>query len=213
MPSRPASSVASRAGRFIVFEGIDGSGKSTAVAAAARHAVANGHAVWTTREESTGPTGEWVRRSIQERWDPLATTFLFLADRAQHLRDIEAHRANGEHVLCDRYLHSTLAYQSVTLRGRVPDPASFLRGLHAAMPLPDHVILLRVQPERAMSRLTARSSLTPYEKAAFLGQVQDAYLALAAADPSRFTVVDANRTMAEVQTDVDRTITRLLAEA
>jgi dTMP kinase len=198
-------------GRFIAFEGIDGSGKSTLVATAAQHVLSLGHKAWLTREETTGPTGEWVKRSIAERWDPLATTFLFLADRAQHVREIEVRRAAGEHVLCDRYLHSTLAYQSVTLRGRVPDVHGFLRGLHAGMPMPDHVVLLRVDPERAVSRLASRSSLTPYEKAHFLGQVQDEYLALARADRDRFTVIDANRPADAVASDVTALLPRLLS--
>jgi dTMP kinase len=181
-------------GRLVAFEGIDGSGKSTALAAVAAGLRAQGLRLESTREETDGPTGEAVRRSIDEGWPPLATAFLFAADRAVHVRAIEATLARGVHVLSDRFLHSSLAYQSVTLKGVVPDPLAFLRSLHAGWcPEPDHVVLVTCDPEAAVSRITQRGQATAYEKAAFLAQVQHAYLRLAREAPTRFTIVDGGQ--------------------
>ncbi|HEX2065248.1 MAG TPA: dTMP kinase [Candidatus Thermoplasmatota archaeon] len=204
-------------GRFVAFEGIDGSGKSTCVARVAEALRAEGIDVAATREETHGVTGDWVRRSVQERWDPLATTFLFLADRARHVQEIEAWRAAGRHVLCDRYADSTFAYQGVTLAraGRFSAPEEavpFLRALHEGWcPLPDRVLLFTCDPAAAVRRVQGRGATTPYEKAAFLGEVQQAYLALARRDPGRFTVIDSDRPIGEVASDAEAEVRRLLA--
>lgn len=180
-------------GRLVAFEGIDGSGKSTVLAHVAATLRSEGLRIRETREETTGPTGEWVRKSIHERWDPLATTFLFVADRARHVPEMAAWQAAGEHVLTDRYLHSTLAYQGVALAGRMPDPQFFLNELHAGWcPLPDHVLLLQCDPARAVERTSRRGATTPYEKVEFLTKVQAGYARLARADPGRFTVISSD---------------------
>jgi dTMP kinase len=187
---------------FVAFEGIDGTGKSTALAAVAAALRAEGRKVHATREETEGPTGEAVRRSVRERWDPLATTFLFVADRARHLAELRPRLAAGELVLCDRFLHSTYAYQSVTLEGHVPDPVRFLEGLHEGWcPLPDRVVLLTMPVEEAVRRAEGRGATTPYEKAAFLHRVQERYLDMARRDGGRFVVLDAARAPAAVAAD------------
>jgi dTMP kinase len=182
--------------RFVAFEGIDGSGKSTALRHAADALRRRGERVWATREETDGPTGELVRRSIAEHWPPVATAFQFLADRARHAHEIEARLAAGERVLCDRFLHSTLAYQAVTLAGVLPEPRAWLRGLHDGWcPMPDRVVLFNSDPAKAVSRIAARGAATAYEKAAFLGKVRAEYLALAREEPERFVVLDADAPM------------------
>jgi dTMP kinase len=206
-----------RRGRLIAFEGIDGSGKSTCIARVAEELRAAGVDVVATREETATATGDWVRRSIQERWDPLATTFLFLADRARHLQEINAWRAAGRHVLCDRFVHSTFAYQGVTLArsGAFPtalDALPFLQGLHEPWcPLPDRVLLFTCDPEAAVRRVQDRGHSTPYEKATFLGEVQEAYRALARKDAGRFTVIDSDRHIDAVAADAAEIVKRLLA--
>jgi dTMP kinase len=204
-------------GRLVAFEGIDGSGKSTCIARVAEGLRASGTDVVATREETQSATGDWVRRSVQDRWDPLATTFLFLADRARHLQEIQAWRAAGRHVLCDRYVHSTFAYQGVTLAraGRFPsalEALPFLQGLHEPWcPLPDRVLLFTCDPEAAVRRVQERGAATPYEKAAFLGEVQEAYRALARRDAGRFTVIDSDRPIDEVAAEAASVVQRLLA--
>lgn len=189
-------------GRLIAFEGIDGSGKSSTLAFVQRSLAKAGVAVVATREETATVRGDWVRQSIADHWDPLTTTFLFVADRAQHVRELRAWTTAGTHVLCDRYVHSTYAYQGVTLQGSLADPRGFLAGLHAGWcPLPDKVLLFKADPARCLDRVRKRGQATKYEKVRFLEDVQKAYLAEAQADPQRFHVLDAERDIHEVGRD------------
>jgi dTMP kinase len=194
---------------FVSFEGIDGSGKSTAldrVATALRH---DGVQFHLTREETDGPTGEAVRRSIRERWDPLATAFLFAADRAQHVAELRPLLSG--HVLCDRFVHSTYAYQGALLEGRVPDVDGFLRGLHAGWcPMPDRVVLFDLDAQAAVQRTERRGATTPYEKVEFLEKVRARYLAMARQEPARFVVVDASRAADAVAADALQAVRKLL---
>lgn len=181
-------------GRLIAFEGIDGSGKSSTLERVARALAKEGHDVVATREETPTERGAWVRKSIAGQWDPLTTTFLFLADRAEHVREMAGWLSAGKTVLCDRYIHSTYAYQGSTLKGQVADPRAFLAGLHAGWcPLPDHVLLFKADPQRCLDRVRKRGQATSYEKVQFLEQVQGAYLEEARRDPARFHVLDAER--------------------
>jgi dTMP kinase len=193
----PASGVARfvpSAGRLIAFEGIDGSGKSSTLDRVCKALAREGREVVPTREETTSERGAWVRQSIAARWDPVTTTFLFLADRAEHVREMQAWLAAGKTVLCDRYVHSTYAYQGTTLHGRMADPRAFLASLHEGWcPLPDKVLLFKADPARCLERVRRRGEASNYEKAAFLAQVQDAYLDEARRDPGRFHVIDAER--------------------
>ena len=189
-------------GRLIAFEGIDGSGKSSTLDRVARALTKEGHDVVATREETPSERGEWVRRSIAGQWDPLTTTFLFLADRAEHVREMKGWLAAGKTVLCDRYVHSTYAYQGLTLRGSVKDPRAFLAGLHEGWcPLPDKVLLFKADPARCFDRVRKRGQTTSYEKVQFLEQVQAAYLEEARRDAGRFHVLDAERDIEAVGRD------------
>ena len=194
-----ASSMASpkvgsaRGGRFIAFEGIDGSGKSSTMERVATALRRDGLDVVTTREETATERGAWVRKAVSEGWDPIATTLLFVADRAAHAAEINAWLAAGKTVLCDRFVHSTYAYQSVTLADRIQDPRGFLRRLHEGWcPMPDHVLLFRADPARCLERVRKRGQATAYEKVEFLNRVQEAYLAEARSD-GRIAVLEAER--------------------
>ncbi len=181
-------------GRFIVFEGIDGSGKSTVSRRVAGHLAERGEDVHWTMEPTDTAAGRAVRAAIEGRHEPVSTTLLFVADRIQHAHALESRLADGQTVVCDRYLHSTLAYQGVTLAGRpdVPDPTAWLRDLHAHVALrPDRVVLLDLPAEAALARAEARGATDPFEKVDFLERVRAAYLDLAAAEPERIRVVDA----------------------
>jgi dTMP kinase len=182
-------------GRFITFEGIDGSGKSSALRQVAEALRKDGLDPLVTREETEGPAGEWVRHSIREGWPARATLHLFLADRAQHVAtQVAPALAAGRVVLCDRFLHSTLAYQSVTMAGEAT--VAQLRALHDGWcPEPDRVLLFDSDPRLAVERASRRSARAPYEKVALLEKVRAAYLGLAAEEPERFTVLRADQAM------------------
>ena len=188
-------------GLFIAFEGIDGSGKSSTLQRVAEHLRAAGHDAVATREETDSERGAWVRKAVAEGWDPVATTLLFAADRAVHAQEIRAWLDAGRTVLCDRYVHSTYAYQSVTLANRIPDPRAFLRRLHEGWcPMPDHVLLFKADPARCLDRVRKRGQATAYEKVDFLHRVQEAYLAEARSD-GRIQVLEAERDLLDLADD------------
>lgn len=206
-----AQGAAPRRGRFIAFEGIDGSGKSSTLERVAAALRREGRDVVATREETETERGAWVRKAVAERWDPVATTLLFAADRAMHAQEIRAWLDAGRTVLCDRFVHSTYAYQSVTLAGRMPDPRGFLRRLHEPWcPMPDHVLLFRADPARCLERVKRRGEATAYERVEFLARVQEAYLAEARSD-GRIAVLEAERDIAAVGEDALRQVRAWLA--
>jgi dTMP kinase len=193
-PAKPAP--------FVTLEGIDGSGKSSTLHEVAAALAKEGTKVWATREETEGPSGAWARQAVRDGWAPLSTAFLFVADRARHVTEIQARREAGTPVVCDRFVHSTLAYQGVTLEGIVPQPAHFLRALHAGWcPEPDRVLLFDSDPATSVQRTERRGRTTPYEKVAFLEKVRANYLAMAKAEPARFVVLDADQELAGLARD------------
>ena len=154
---------AKRRGLFIVLEGIDGSGTTTQVAQAVDWMRRQGEQVQTTREPSDGPIGTQIRQILSGRLvtraadgsaqpvDPAAVALLFAADRIDHVRsEIEPALAAGHHVLCDRYVLSSLAYQSVDV------DLKFVRAINDKAPAPDLTIFLEVSPEVAMARVSER---------------------------------------------------------
>lgn len=184
-------------GRFISFEGIDGSGKSTQMrrlAAALRDA---GATVVETREPGGSPGAEQIRRLLVEgepdRWSPETEILLFTAARRDHLeRSIRPALAAGATVLCDRFADSTRAYQGVAradLRGMVDALHARAIGVE-----PDRTLVLDLKPETALARGLARGGPEDrFERlgAAFQARLRAAFLALAAEFPERCRVVDA----------------------
>src|SRR5687767_5770658 len=102
--------------RFITFEGGDGTGKSTQIKAVERHLASRGASFISTREPGGTPLGKIIRQALLEVRVQTGSSptelFLYLADRAQHIRDVILPALEGAKiVLCDRYVDSTLAYQ------------------------------------------------------------------------------------------------------
>ena len=202
----------SQRGRFITFEGLDGSGKSTQLAKLARTLRAHGIAVTVTREPGGTATGEKIREvllhSATSGLSPLTEMALMFASRAQHLHEVILPAlAEGHVVLCDRYTDSTEAYQG---GGRKLGSKAVLI-LHDVLCgglQPDLTILLdndaSASVDRARRRNRARKSRQAkdenrfeQENRAFFGRVRNAYLALAARDPNRVHVINARGTPQE----------------
>ncbi len=152
----------SAAGRFIVLEGIDGSGTTTQ----AQHLVAalqqQGRQALFTCEPSSGPIGKQIRQLLSSAggddasraWDTLA--LLFAADRLDHVaREIRPALAAGSLVVCDRYDLSSYAYQSATALPST-DPLPWIRALNQRAPRPDLTLVLDVDPDIAEQRRLAR---------------------------------------------------------
>lgn len=187
------------AGRFIVFEGGEASGKTTQ---AARLAVDLDAVL--TREPGGTPIGERLRELLLDPVLPAPSVrtevLLLLAARAQHVAEvIEPALAAGRDVVCDRFTGSTVAYQGF---GRGLDPGELieLSAWAAAGREPDVVILLSVDQKEAAARLVGRGrpDRIEGEGAAFFEKVAEGFRAQAAADPERWRTVDGNGGVDEV---------------
>ena len=156
----------SAVGRFIVLDGIDGSGTTTQAHRLVAALQAAGHQALFTCEPSSGPIGRQIRQLLSggaeqggadepsRAWDTLA--LLFAADRLDHVaREIRPALSAGIHVVCDRYDLSSLAYQSATA---VPgtDPVPWIRALNQRALRPDLTLVLDVDPDVAEARRAAR---------------------------------------------------------
>jgi len=152
------------AGRFIVLEGVDGSGTTTQCRLLAERLRAERALVHTTAQPSAGPVGSLLRLMLAGRvlgaghqspaWNELA--LLFAADRVDHLdSEILPNLREGLYVICDRYDHSSVAYQSVS--GDGPETIAWIRELNRFARRPDLTIVLDVPPAVAAARRRARS--------------------------------------------------------
>ncbi|HSV42731.1 MAG TPA: dTMP kinase, partial [Methanomassiliicoccales archaeon] len=172
-------------GAFIVFEGIDGSGKSTMSRMIHDALVAEGRECLLTAEPSDSWLGHAVRRANQDGTDDLAEALLFMADRAEHTRTIRGWVGQGKIVVCDRYYASTLAYQTALLKDRLQDPMGWLWNINEPIIMrPDITLFFHVSPELAMERLGSRDERTKFERLEFLRQVGQNYIIVEGRDPS-----------------------------
>lgn len=184
-------------GRFITFEGIDGSGKTTQVRMMAERLRAAGRTVVQTREPGGAPGAEAIRGLLVEgdtdRWSPESEILLFTAARRDHVeRTIRPALERGETVICDRFIDSTRVYQGNVrsdLRGMVDEIHRIAIGLEA-----DLTVVLDLEPDEARIRDAARGSAEDrFERfgADFQARLRAGFLALAAEFPERFRVVSA----------------------
>ncbi|MBN7794665.1 dTMP kinase [Microbacterium esteraromaticum] len=206
----------SSAGVWVTFEGGDGSGKSTQAALLGSWLEAQGRTVLRTREPGGSEVGVLIRDIVlHHRGDiaPRAEALLYAADRAHHVATVvRPALQRGDVVVQDRYLDSSVAYQGA---GRVLD-AGEVRELSlwaTEGALPDLTVLLDIDPSLARKRLDADDK--PFdrleaEKEEFHTRVRDAFLALAAAEPQRFLVVDATADPEDIAVVVRARLARLL---
>ncbi len=196
-------------GRFIVFEGIDASGKSSQA-----RRVADACGGRFTFEPGDTPLGAALRSWLLDASTPMTPTteaLLMLADRSHHVATVIAPTlAEGRHVIADRYYGSTLAYQGY---GRGVD----LVALRAASAFaidgcePDLIVLIDIDVATANERRT-RNAEDRFESAdeVFHERLRQGYLTLAAADPHRWCVIDGRGTFEEVAAAIDARLAPLL---
>ncbi|NOD82907.1 dTMP kinase [Ruegeria sp. HKCCD6119] len=197
-----------KAGLFLTFEGIDGSGKSTQARMLAEHLRAQGHEVVLTREPGGSAGAEEIRSLVLEgdpdRWSAETEILLFTAARRDHLeRTIEPALAAGKVVICDRFADSTRMYQGLS-RG---DLRNLVDQLHSLMigREPDMTLLIDMDPETGLARAKGRQGTE--ERFEDFGpdlqkKMRAGFLALADEFPDRFHIVDGNRDMDSVAQDV-----------
>jgi len=184
------------AGLFITFEGGDGSGKSTQSALLIKWLEDQGKTVVVSKEPGGTELGVELREIILHRRGyiaPRAEALIYAADRAHNIATkIRPALENGDIVIQDRYLDSSVAYQGV---GRILDPTEIRElSLWATEGLlPDLTILLDLDEALGRDRLRARTKYDRLEDAGddFHARVRTAYLDLAAAEPDRFLVLSA----------------------
>lgn len=211
-----AASGAPPRGRFISFEGIDGSGKSTQARRLAETLRAAGRDVVLTREPGGSAGAEQIRRLLLEgdpdRWSAETECLLFTAARRDHLeKTIGPALAAGSTVITDRFADSTRVYQGVTrgdLRAVVDDLHRLMIGLE-----PDLTFLIDIDPETGLGRARGREGGAElrFEDMGLAVQraMRAGFLALAAASPARFRVIDGSGSPEAIAA----VIARALAEA
>lgn len=144
-------------GRFVVLEGLDGAGTTTQAQRLAAWLREAGRTVVETHEPTDGPVGRLIRAALREEAGAVARStlpWMFAADRADHLSGlVEPTLAAGSDVVSDRYLHSSLAYQSIDR------PLEQVFALNAAFRVPDLTCFVRVPVEVCLARIEARGGI------------------------------------------------------
>ena len=216
----------SRRGKFITFEGLDGTGKSTQLRKLAAVVRAAGHKVVETREPGGTSTGEKIRKVLLDSGtaglSPLAEMALMFASRAQHIAEvIEPALAQGSIVLCDRFTDSTEAYQG---SGRKLGSEA-VRELHRVLCgnlQPDLTILLDSDAAASVNRARLRNTAAKHasrgqdenrfeqETRAFFVRVHEGYLAIAKREPGRVAAVDARGTPGQTHQRIVELVRRKL---
>jgi len=198
--------------RFIVFEGLDGAGTTTQAAKLQAHFTRRGTASFLTNEPTREPIGAFIRRLLtgQERgrdgapYRPgeQAMGLLFAADRLAHSQLIEERLAHGEHVVCDRYLFSSMAYQTL-------DPVitgEWVVDVNKGCAIPHVTLFIAVPVDVCLARVTARGTPSSiYETRAHLETIARNYnelLPLYEASFGPVIRIDGTKSIDEVHSDV-----------
>jgi dTMP kinase len=188
-------------GRFITFEGLDGAGKSTHIANLAARLRIRGHEVVVTREPGGTSLGERVRELVLNEAMHLETeTLLMFAARREHVAQvIEPALTRGAWVVCDRFTDATRAYQGGG-RGVDREKIEQLAQWVHCRANPDLTLLFDISHELARQRIAGGRVLDRFEReqALFHHNVRERYLELAAAEPARFRIVDAAKSVGEI---------------
>jgi dTMP kinase len=184
------------AGRFITLEGGEGVGKSTLAWALTQKLRERGLSVVQTREPGGSPGADEIRsllvRGEPGRWSPMEEVLLFAAARSNHLNEtIRPALARGAWVVCDRFYDSTRAYQVAA--GGLDHNALDTLNLMIDAPAPDLTLVLDLDPTHGLSRsqgAAAGEDRFERKEAGFHARVRQAFLDIAAAEPSRCVVID-----------------------
>ncbi|KQQ45074.1 thymidylate kinase [Duganella sp. Leaf126] len=204
-----------RSSKFITFEGIDGAGKSTHIAFAGRYLEQRGIALVSSREPGGTALGEKLRALVlHETMDLETEALLMFASRREHIAQVIAPAlARGAWVISDRFTDASFAYQG---GGRGMDRSkleALEQWVHPHLQ-PDLTLLFDVPLAVARARLDATRALDKFEQeqSDFFAATRNEYLRRAAQFPQRFHLVDATRTIAEIETEIAGVLDALLAQ-
>jgi dTMP kinase len=206
-------------GKFITFEGIDGSGKSTQARLLAGELRLKGGNVLTTCEPGGTPLGRRLREAFLETEEtvaPLAELLLFAADRAQHVEFlVKPALEEGKIVISDRFADATVAYQG-TGRGFPEKTINQIVNLATGGLKPDLTLFFDLPVEKAILRAKSRDddetvrNRMDAETTDFYKRVREAYLKIAEKEPKRFRVVEADGAVEEIRARVMEIVTKFL---
>ena len=200
-------------GLFITFEGADGCGKTTQIKLAAEYLKNKGYDVILTREPGAKGLGEQLRE-ILLNYDGIVSdrceSFLFLADRAQHIDTIVVPAVDaGKIVLCDRHIDSTVAYQGYG-RGQDIEQINKLNMIATNNRKPDLTIVFDIDVETSMSRVGSEKDRMESSGTEFFNKVRHGYLEIAKQEPQRVRVLDSAKSIEEIHESVIKLINSLV---
>jgi len=196
---------------FITFEGGEGCGKSTQAKALFSNIRGSGVPVILTQEPGGTPLGREVRQWLKGEADsdPVAELLLFNASRVQLVNNvIRPALKEGKVVLCDRYYHSTVAYQGYG-RGLDLDMIDKVNNIATSGLEPDLIIFLDTDVEQALSRKRNKDRFE-LEDIAFHQRVKKGYLEMSKADPKLWMVIDGSLSKSEIEKIIWDKVARLL---
>ena len=195
-------------GRFIVFEGIDGAGKTTQIELLAKHLRAEGRSVYCTAEPTESVSGGLLRDALAgvTRRTVCEMAAMFVFDRINHnvnpVNGIQKMLADGFDVICDRYYYSSMAYQG---SGTDPEWVSNMNLNCPEIMRPDVCIFLDLTPEQSMARINrGRATQEIYENEEKLTQVRNQFYRVfeQLRERDNIQIVDAYRSVEEIHADI-----------
>lgn len=198
------------------MEGPDGSGKTTQISLLAKVLTSEGREVVQTREPGGTPLADRIRVLVldpaHDKMTARTEALLYMAARAQHTAElIRPAMERGAVVISDRYADSTLVYQGVA-RGLPLDSLIWLNRFATEELTPDLTLLLDGDTDCLAQRVTSRGNKDRLdnEDPEFHRKVREGFLLLAAQNPERFRVIDADRTVESIQLDIQRCVQEFL---
>ena len=205
-------------GRFISFEGGEGAGKSTQVKRLVARLKSSGREVVMTREPGGSPGAESIRdlvlRGDADRWSPVTETLLMYASRRDHIeRVIQPALVRGAWVVCDRFADSTRAYQGAA-GGTDPGLIAALETYILEDIRPDLTLVFDLRAEVGLARAHARAGAEMRFESkgmAFHERLREGFRAIAAAEPERCTLIDAEGDIDQVEQAVWRSVLERLS--
>ena len=199
-------------GKFITFEGPDGSGKTTVSKAVCERLQAEGIAVVYTREPGGSEIAEQIRNVILDpnntKMDPRTEALLYAASRRQHLVEkVLPALAKGTHVICDRFVDSSLAYQGYGRQIGI-DEVYRINVFAIDDCMPDKTLYFDVSVETGLGRIASRTYLDrlDQESVSFHKKVWEGYHAVVEKYPDRIQVIDAEKPLNEVIEETYRAV-------
>lgn len=190
---------------FITLEGIDGSGKTSIAKMLKEYFENSGNAVYLT-EEPTQIIFD-VKSIMEKELDPFTRTFIFMADRVEHIKIIREKLNAGYVVICDRYVDSTFAYQGAILKNFFKsneEAFEYMNSMYRPFALePDKIIYLDVYPEIGIRRIQSRKR-EYFEKIEYLQEVRNFYFYIS--KKRNYHMIDSNSALGKVWEEIVKII-------